>query len=105
MNINKKAHNTLTTFNRMCDDYNDTGFIDLSAAMLKNYQDWAKDSLTLFKFLDSKESNEASRAYLTFNGKILLRLSYLIHLDRIETNLETHEYFKDFNKEVSHETY
>jgi len=95
---NKKAHRILDTFKMLCSDYNRDGFIDLSQAMLKNYQDWCIESLELFKYLDKKESCPASKAYLTWNGKLLLRLSYLIHMGRIENELEIGEYFKDFNK-------
>lgn len=90
---NKKAHQTLTMVNRLFDDYNEHGFVETSKPLLKAWQDIAKDALNLFKFLKAKEPNsDAVNGYILFTRKLLLRFSYLLHLDRLETDKERYEH-------------
>ena len=88
---NEEAKQKLRGFGHMADKYNTDGFLDESDSMLKVYQDFGIECLDLFKFLNSKENIEASRAYVIFAQKILLRLSYLIHHKRKETRQEHDE--------------
>lgn len=82
---NEQAHARLRTFHAICEEYNKNGLIDLSPGLLKVTQDSVADCLELIKFLRSKENNETTRAYMIFAGKILIRLSSLIHNQRKET--------------------
>ena len=94
---NQHAHQLLTSFHYACDEFNETGFMDLSVAMLEVYQRSVWSCFDLIKFLWSKEQTEGTRAYMVFAGKLMVRLSYLRELKRKETSLELAEYFKDFS--------
>lgn len=109
---NSRAHNCLSVFNSICDDYNNGKLNNLdeilsdggkgSVSYLRVLQSMTLEAYDLFRFLYSKEQTEATRAYLIFCGKIMLRLSYLINEGRRETDKETVEYFKDFNAKNFH---
>ena len=108
-NMNKRAHHCLTVFNSICDDYNQglfdphsPLFVELSSSYINVLRSMTIEAKDLFVLVNRHEPCEATRAYLIYTGKILLRLSYLEHHNRIETDQETAEYFKDFNKKYLH---
>ncbi len=82
---NEHAHQLHRTFGALCDEFNKTGFVGESQALLESDQIAAISCWKLFKFLRQKDDCEATRAYCIFAGKILIRLSSLIHSGRIET--------------------
>lgn len=97
-----RAHNCLKVFHTICDDYNEGRLVPKKdngiVSEFRVLQSMTLEAFELFKELHSKEPCDATRAYLIYCGKILLRLSHLIHNDRVETSQEIAEYFKDFNK-------
>lgn len=108
-NLNKRAHHCLSVFNSICDDYNQglfnpnsAIFVELSSSYIRVLRSMTIEAKDLFVLIHRREPCDATRAYLIFVGKILLRLSYLEHKERIETDEETAEYFKDFNSKYLH---
>jgi hypothetical protein len=96
---NKQAKETLKTLGSLFDEYNETGFKDCSKTLLLIWQRMAWEGFDLCKNLHMHAPQEATEAYLMFCGKLMLRFSYLIHHDRVETQEETAIYFKDFLKQ------
>ena len=102
LNNKTRAHECLTQFHRTCDAYNKHGLLDgdyklpdsRPASYLRVIQSMTIEALDLFKFLNEKEPCEATRAYIIFAKKILLRLSYLIHHGRRETDAEAVDYWR-----------
>ena len=85
---NKQAHKKMDLFHSLCDSYNKHEIETYSPALLKATQVMAIECLDLIKFLFSKEDNEATRAYMIFCGRILIRISYLRSYGRIESQIE-----------------
>lgn len=99
-----RAHQCLSVFHTICDDYNNGKLIPeefkdddrKTCSMLRVLQSMTLEAFELFKKLHSKQPCEATKMYLIFCGKILLRLSHLIHNGRTETDKEKQEYFTEF---------
>jgi hypothetical protein len=96
-----RAHHVLTQFHVSCDEYNEHGFLTEDylnksgvCSLARITQSMTIEALDLFKFLLSKEDCEATRAYVIFARKILLRLSYVIAEGRRETEAETASYWR-----------
>lgn len=94
---NRQAKNILDQFNYICEMYNKNEFDEKPKYLLQVLQTQTIEAFDLWRFLKSKEpESEAARAYCIFAGKILLRLSYLIHEGRRETEQEARKYWKGF---------
>lgn len=103
-NPNQRAHQCLSVFHTICDDFND-GKLDpkhhdfektMTPGYLRVLQSMTLEAFDLIKYLHSKENSEATKAYMIFCGKVLLRLSHLIHNHRVETEAEIANYFDHF---------
>lgn len=92
----KRAHQILSSFHSICDDYNSEMLDGITRTELKCCQDLALEAFNMFKIIHEKNPCEATTAYLMFCGKVLLRLSYLVHSGRRETVREANDYFADF---------
>lgn len=103
-NAKSRAHNCLSVFHTICDDYNNKKLVPKNfkdddkqvCSELRVLQSMTLEAFELIKSLHAKESCEATKMYMIFCGKILLRLSHLVHNKRIETDKETSEYFTEF---------
>lgn len=100
-----RAHSCLSVFHTICDDFNEKRLETFPKHYLRPLQTMTIEAFDLFKHLHSCEPGETTEHYLIAAGKILLRLSHLIHNDRIETHDELVAYFRDFKAlhGVSHE--
>jgi hypothetical protein len=100
------AHERLDFFHKLCDDYNNDGLVSLAQrhSLTGAYQELLRPIYSLFEELHRKavtdEEIDASKAYLTFCAKILLRLSYLHHEGRKETPEEAADYYLNFGKKI-----
>ena len=97
MDRKEEAHQCITAFNGVCDLYN-KGKLDNNdegAAMLKVYQDIAKEAKSTVVELHKANPCSATTQYLIFVAKILVRLSHLIHNRKVETATERHEHVNE----------
>ena len=97
-----RAHHCLSVLGNIFDDYN-SGFLvpentEMTPTYLRILQTMAIEGFELVKYLNAKEPCVATEKYMLGCGKILLRLSYLIHEGRKETTAETADYFRRFGK-------
>lgn len=100
-----RAHDCLSTFHSICDDYNQgelSRYEDQkgSVSYYRALQTMTLEAYDLIKELHGKEPCEATRAYMIFCGKILLRLNHLVHSQRIETPEEHRLYFREFTTKL-----
>ncbi len=102
----KEAHGMLDMFHNVCDLYNKGDLDDPTKyrLQLKSFQDDAIEAKKLIVFLYEASDCKATRAYMTFAAKILIRLSYLIHNGEKETPLEWYNYFQDFRNKYNMKT-
>ena len=102
----QKAHKELDMFHHVCDLYNQGELDDPFTwkLQLKSFQDDAKAAKKLIVFLYEKDNCEATRAYMMFVAKILVRLSYLIHEGRRETNKEWYDFYQKFREKYNLKT-
>jgi hypothetical protein len=99
-----RAHQCLSVFHTICDDFNEGKLVPSEfvnddrtpCSQLRILQSMTLETYELIKYLHQQQPCEATKAYLIFCGKILLRLSHLIHNKRIETSQEIGEYFSHF---------
>lgn len=103
-----RAHQCLNSFHSICDDFNE-GFLNsvgtdyASVESLKAYpighlrilQSMSIEAFDLIKYLHSQQPCEATKNYMIFCGKVLLRLSHLIHNGRKETDQELGQYMSE----------
>lgn len=97
---NQGAHNLLNAFHNACNQYNEHGFLEdiPHKGYLKAILSICQDALTLFKFLNEKESCEETKFYILSVGKIIIRLSSLIHNERKEEPEEYYEFIQLYLK-------
>jgi len=75
---NKESHAILSTLNNLFDLYNRDDFSkvkEVNQLFLK----YANEGLTLVKYLHEKEPCESTEMYLLYTGRLIMRLSHLIH--------------------------
>ncbi len=90
-----EANRKLTAFHNVCNLYNEHKLDDVETegeTMLKVYHDIAKEAKEVIVFLFNKENCEATRAYMDFVARIIIRLSSLRHEGRAETATEHFEH-------------
>jgi hypothetical protein len=95
---NSQAHSMLTALQGLFEEYNLNGLTEFSPTPLEVEHQFTMRAFDLVKFLYAKEQTEATKAYMIFTGKLLLRFSYLREHGRKETSQETAEYFKGFTE-------
>lgn len=102
--INKKnAHATFECFKNLADEYNVTGFNYLSQGMLAAYSSLIKDIIELFAFLANCEDCHETRQALRDAARMEVRLLYLRHYGRVETDKERADFIR--NREVKNGTH
>ena len=94
MDRKEQAHKRLTAFHNVCDLYNEGKLDDDTEGitLLKVYQDIAKEAKGTLVELYRAAPCETTEQYMIFVAKILVRLSYLIHEGRRETDLERYDH-------------
>jgi len=94
MDRREQAHKRLTAFHNVCDLYNEGVLDDDSEGetLLRIYQDIAKEAKGTIVELYRAAPCEATEMYMIFVAKLLVRLSYLIHEGRKETDLERYNH-------------
>jgi hypothetical protein len=100
-----RQHACIKTLESLFDDYNEgkltadhEDFKNSTISYGRALQNMAIEAFDLLKELHKQEPCDATRAYLIFTGRILLRLSYIVNEKRNETETEKIEYFRNFMK-------
>lgn len=94
------AHQKLTILNELFDMYNtkeleaDTKY----KTILKIFLQEAQEGKELIAKLLNKTNSKATRAYMIFTARLIIRLSSLIHNDRVETADERVEHIRNVKK-------
>lgn len=106
---NEEAHQLFSTFKNLADEYNQTGFEDLSPGLLAAYNSMIDSILNLFRFLYKRSNGaEASRLALADAAKLKARIYHLKNNQRKETDLERLAFIRGetelLTKETDHET-
>lgn len=84
---NKEAHIIMNTLENLFEMYNEKNFTN-NKAVNEFLLICANDGLRLLKYLDEKEQTEEVEMYLLYTGRVIMRLSSLIHNGREETSEE-----------------
>jgi len=92
----QKAHDAIKGFHQICDLYNE-GELDEPAkwkGTLKFFLQETQEAKKYIVYLFKKENCEATRAYMDFVSRVIIRLSSLIHNGRKETTTERVEHMR-----------
>lgn len=94
---NKQCHHALTLLHNLFDDFNANKLRTYNEIFLGILHEEAKDCFYVIKFLYVTRQCEETAQYMNFCRQLLLRISSLRHLGRVETDKERAENWQQFN--------